>query len=164
MESIKELRKSIDLSQSQFAREFDIPLRTLQRWEQGQNKTPEYIIALIKRLLFFYDLRKNNNLMCIHSSKREMVRKCVHIAEANINIRKLVIFGSSVTEDCREDSDVDMCIFADSNYDKLKMHYTVVDLSKACNKNCDIMIYDTLTDYFKDIVMNTGVVVYESNN
>lgn len=45
--TIKELRQQIGLSQTAFAKYFDIPLRTVQDWEQGRRTPPEYLIQLM---------------------------------------------------------------------------------------------------------------------
>lgn len=47
---IKKLRKKTKLSQSKFAEKFKLSVRTLQYWEQT-NKTPKYILYMIKRIL-----------------------------------------------------------------------------------------------------------------
>ena len=45
--TIKELRQQTGLSQSAFAKYFEIPLRTVQDWEQGKRKPPEYLVKLM---------------------------------------------------------------------------------------------------------------------
>ena len=49
--TIKQLRESTGLSQSQFAEKFHIPIGTLQHWEQGVRKPPEYVIYMIEMLI-----------------------------------------------------------------------------------------------------------------
>lgn len=49
--TIQELRKETGLSQSQFAKKFDIPVGTLQHWEQGIRKPPEYVLSLVERVI-----------------------------------------------------------------------------------------------------------------
>jgi DNA-binding transcriptional regulator YiaG len=51
MMEIKELRKQTGLSQSEFAKKFHLSIRTLQRWEQGQTDTPEYVLYMIHMIL-----------------------------------------------------------------------------------------------------------------
>lgn len=48
--TIQELRSETNLSQSKFAEYFGIPLRTVQDWEQGRRKPPEYIPKLLERI------------------------------------------------------------------------------------------------------------------
>ena len=45
--TIKELRLQTGLSQSAFAKYFEIPLRTVQDWEQDKRKPPEYLVKLM---------------------------------------------------------------------------------------------------------------------
>lgn len=47
MATIKEIRNSTGLSQSKFCAELNIPLHTLQNWERGGRKCPEYVVELI---------------------------------------------------------------------------------------------------------------------
>lgn len=51
--NIKDLRAKTGLSQSKFAALVPMSVRTLQDWEQGRKKPPEYVISLIE-----YKLRK----------------------------------------------------------------------------------------------------------
>ena len=46
--SIKEIRSFTGLSQSKFAAKYGgIPVKTLQNWEIGRTKPPDYVISLI---------------------------------------------------------------------------------------------------------------------
>ncbi len=44
---VKEARKATGLSQSEFAGYLEIPVRTLQQWEQGRRNLPDYVLKLI---------------------------------------------------------------------------------------------------------------------
>ncbi len=46
--NIKQLREAMELSQSEFARYFGIPIRTLQEWEN--NRVPSYVINMMARI------------------------------------------------------------------------------------------------------------------
>lgn len=45
--TVKELRKQSGMTQQKFAEYFGFPRRTLENWEAGVNKCPEYLIGLI---------------------------------------------------------------------------------------------------------------------
>lgn len=49
--TVKELRAKTGLSQSQFAAHFGLPVRTLQDWEQGRREPPDYVVAMMERIL-----------------------------------------------------------------------------------------------------------------
>ena len=51
----KELRKQSGMTRTEFADYFGIPYRTVQSWELGDRKCPEYVLVLIE-----YKLRKEN--------------------------------------------------------------------------------------------------------
>lgn len=65
MNSIKELRISTNLTQKAFADKYEIPLSTLRKWEQGESRTPRYIIRYIEQSLPFnkdnYEITLGNN-------------------------------------------------------------------------------------------------------
>ncbi len=44
---IKDLRKELNMTQSEFGDMFGIPMRTIQEWESGRRKPPDYVLCLI---------------------------------------------------------------------------------------------------------------------
>ena len=48
--TIKELRERTGLSQSKFAAYFEIPVRTLQEWEQERRTPPDYVVKLMWKI------------------------------------------------------------------------------------------------------------------
>lgn len=48
MEMIKFIRESANLSRKQFSDELHIPYRTVQDWELGNRKCPDYLVELIQ--------------------------------------------------------------------------------------------------------------------
>lgn len=48
--TVKDIRIRIGLKQTEFANRFQIPVRTLQNWEQGRVKEPPYIALLINEI------------------------------------------------------------------------------------------------------------------
>lgn len=49
--TINDMRFGLGLSQREFAKKFNIPVRTLQKWEQGAAKPPVYVPELIQRVI-----------------------------------------------------------------------------------------------------------------
>lgn len=62
---IRELRNETGLNRKQFAEHFQIPLRTVEEWEAGRRKPPEYIPRLIKYQILY---EKN----CNHGESEEI--------------------------------------------------------------------------------------------
>ena len=48
--NIKTLREDMKMSQSEFANCFGFNINTLQNWEQGRSKTPEYVFNLFFKI------------------------------------------------------------------------------------------------------------------
>ena len=46
---IKEMRKLLGVSQVNFSKKYEIPLRTLQHWEAGDRECPAYVLKLLER-------------------------------------------------------------------------------------------------------------------
>lgn len=45
---IREMRRQLGNTQSEFAARYNIPFRTVQNWETGTRKPPEYIVSLLE--------------------------------------------------------------------------------------------------------------------
>ena len=46
--TIKEIRTACGMTQARFAAELKIPKRTIEEWEYGRRKPPDYIAPLIQ--------------------------------------------------------------------------------------------------------------------
>ena len=51
----KQIREQLNMSQSEFARAFGIPLTTLQGWEQGRRKIDTTTASYLRTILKFPD-------------------------------------------------------------------------------------------------------------
>lgn len=47
--TVKEMRKLLGLSQQKFGAIYNIPMRTVQNWENGVNSAPDYVMLLLER-------------------------------------------------------------------------------------------------------------------
>lgn len=48
MVTFKELREQSGMNKAKFAEYFEIPYRTVQNWEAGVNKCPDYLLNLME--------------------------------------------------------------------------------------------------------------------
>lgn len=49
--SIRGICEEYGLSQTELAKRFGIPLRTVQNWHNGVRNPPPYVVAMIERIL-----------------------------------------------------------------------------------------------------------------
>lgn len=47
--TMREIRDITGLSVQKFGDKYGIPLRTIQQWERGERKPPNYVIAMLER-------------------------------------------------------------------------------------------------------------------
>lgn len=72
--TIQELRQITGLSQSKFAKQYGIPVRTSQEWEQGKRKPPGYVLELLE-----FKVREDLNMES--TSPEEFYQKMLKIKE-----------------------------------------------------------------------------------
>lgn len=101
-----------------------------------------------------------DNLSKINIIKRKNVQEAVKIAKATSIIKRMIIFGSSVTNDCRDESDVDICLDVTCDVTDKRLFRPMYDIDKACDFNCDILLYHDIGTKLKQIIDRKGVEVY----
>lgn len=47
--TVREMRELLGLSRAAFSRIYKIPVRTLEDWEAGRRKCPDYVLHLLER-------------------------------------------------------------------------------------------------------------------
>lgn len=47
---IKQIREMLGTTRPEFSRKYGIPVRTLENWESGKSKCPDYVMALLERV------------------------------------------------------------------------------------------------------------------
>ncbi len=104
------------------------------------------------------------NLDKINPIKREKVRKGMEFVDKMNAIEpvvdKVIVFGSSVRDDCTEESDIDLCLF--TNYDTSNKTFFKLrgNLPIVMDDLCDVLKYSKINKDFK-CEIEKGVIVYE---
>ena len=167
---IRKLRKQLALSQSKFAKKYGIPVRTLQKWEQGVAEPLPYLMALIQEEIDIEDYIKVEQFYLTNTSKQfEVVSKPfknankIHPVQQNNvlkiieelskydEVKKIIVFGSSVTNRCNYESDLD--IYVELTKEKNVKTYSV-DVS------VDFWTNFTVEPPMMEEINNNGVLVY----
>lgn len=102
------------------------------------------------------------NISRIYPLKQAAVSKIYDKAADFDVIRKIIIFGSAVTPKCHIDSDLDICIDADTS-DGIKIFDLQKEIGEACDWNCDILMYQNIGNNLRNTIDKEGVVVYEQS-
>lgn len=61
-EKIKGMRKEMQLNRKNFAEYFGIPIRTIEDWEAGRRKPPEYLTRLMEYRIGYEKIMKENKM------------------------------------------------------------------------------------------------------
>ena len=105
------------------------------------------------------------NLQYIHPIKREKIKKGLeYISKKNDGcISKVIVFGSSVTDDCTNNSDIDLCFVTDTNCKNPVYADIYGNMEIVMDDLCDILSYSKLNSDgdLKAEIDKKGVVVYE---
>ncbi len=108
------------------------------------------------------------NLEKINKVKRDKVENGIDFIE-NLNkneniIDKMIVFGSSVTEECTEESDIDVCLVSDyttANNVYFRIHG---GLGRVMDDIVDVFNFKIVGDKLKNEILKKGVVVYKNSN
>ena len=100
------------------------------------------------------------NMDRIYPLKQRQVSDIIQIAKSFPVIKKVIVFGSSITPKCHIGSDLDLCVEADTD-DGMTIFELQKKIGEVCNWNCDIVMYANLGERLKKIIQSEGVVVYE---
>ncbi|MCI8424884.1 MAG: helix-turn-helix domain-containing protein [Adlercreutzia sp.] len=131
--TLVEMRREAGMSQREFAEHYGIPVRTLQQWEQGKSTPPSYVLSMMEKLRpsrrrrgiatsprtlsipeqtrwrICVD-RPFKNCDRVYPIQQKKVRSLLDDVARDPALKRVVIFGSSVTQRCHQGSDVDVYV------------------------------------------------------
>ena len=134
--------------------------------------TEEYLIARKSKNWKFNEVVDGasfNHVNKIHPIKQDIVKKIVQAARDDKNVKRIIIFGSSIRYDCDMTSDLDICIdWQNDCYDADgvlrpftgNMRKAISAITKG---RADVVNYGYLDDTVLKDVVKEGIVVYEYN-
>lgn len=56
-----EIRAILGISRAEFSRRYGIPIRTLENWDSGKNKPPEWLLTILQRVVTIDAESENEN-------------------------------------------------------------------------------------------------------
>ena len=105
------------------------------------------------------------NLDRINERKKKAVERGLEYLAQNDQgriIKKVIIFGSAIRDDCRNKSDIDICWISDYCCKNSKEYRTLMqNFSLIIDDNIDLFNYGLLKDDNFKKNIDKGVVVYE---
>ncbi|MBR0462875.1 MAG: nucleotidyltransferase domain-containing protein [Clostridia bacterium] len=105
---------------------------------------------------------KCKNIDRIYPLKQDQVARIFNCASHFPIITRITVFGSSVTPKCHIDSDIDLCIDADTS-DGLKVFEMQKAIGDLCDWNCDILMASSIGKALRETIGKEGVIIYEQS-
>ena len=155
-QSIKELRKSVGLTQADVSALVGIPLRTYVNYENDPEKEGSikyrYIVHELEQLAF---VDETHGIL----KSDDIVSKCSRIFE-EYPVKFCYLFGSYAKGTATERSDVDLLVSADVS--GIKFYGLAERLREALRKNVDLINIEQLGDNMDLLneVMKEGIRIY----
>lgn len=76
---VRELRLQTGLSQSKFAKMFDVPVATLKDWEQERRNPPMYVVNMMRTILQYKGMLMSQSYIEACEERRRSVEKAMAI-------------------------------------------------------------------------------------
>ena len=73
--TIHEMRIALGDTQSEFAERYNIPFRTIQNWEDGVRKPPEYVVALLESRIQSDLFNRKTRMLPKHDARKKELPK-----------------------------------------------------------------------------------------
>jgi len=154
--TIKELRKSMELTQKEAAQIVKIPLRTYKNYENDSNKTSSIKYEYIQKTLVEYGrIDEEKGILTIDKIK-SVIRSVLH----NYDVDYCYLFGSYAKNNANDKSDVDLLI--STKLSGLTFFGMVEELRSELRKKVDLLTLDQLKDNQSLVheILKDGVKLY----
>ena len=138
--TIKELRKSLNLTQKEAATIVKVPLRTYKNYENDGRKIASIKYDYIVRVLEEYGrVDEEKGILTI-----EEIERIIRIVFQNYEIDFCYLFGSYAKGQARDDSDIDLLI--SSNISGLEFFGLIEELRSKLKKKVDLLTLSQMKD------------------
>ncbi|MEE1060446.1 MAG: nucleotidyltransferase domain-containing protein [Ruminococcus sp.] len=154
--TLKELRKSKNLTQAACAEYLNMPLRTYQNYENDKNKTETMKYAFIMQKLGKYGfIDETHGVLSI-----EQIKNICSTVFQNLDIEYCYLFGSYAKGKATETSDVDLLI--STSISGIKFYGLVESLREGLKKQVDVLNREQLSNNPELIneILKDGIKLY----
>ncbi len=100
----------------------------------------------------------------IHPIQMDKIQRIIIELDKSHIVKRAIVFGSSVTDECKPGSDLDLCIDINCSSRDMRLYDLTNRIQKICEYNCDLLIYDNILDDspIKREIDSKGVDIYVS--
>ena len=110
---VRELRLQVGLSQSKFAKMFEVPVSTLKDWEQKRRTPPTYVVNMMRTILQYKGMLVSQSYIEACEARRKSVENAMAIVlsatngpdELFLEVLESYIFGKISLEEMEANID-----------------------------------------------------------
>jgi len=154
--SIKELRKSLDLTQKEVSELVNIPLRTYLNYENDESKKNSIKYLYIKEKLEEYGyIDETHGLLSI-----EKIEKVCSLVFSKYDVEYAYLFGSYAKKTATETSDIDLLL--STSITGIDFFGLVEELREGLKKRVEVITLSSLENS-KDLlhdILKDGIKIY----
>jgi len=154
--SIKELRKSLDLTQKEAFELMNIPLRTYVNYENDESKKNSIkYMYIIEKLEKYGLIDEEHGLLSL-----DKIKDIVQSVLSNYNVSYCYIFGSYAKRTATETSDIDLLV--STSITGMKFYGLVEQLRIELKKKVEVITLSTLegNPSLLNEILGDGVKIY----
>lgn len=155
--TLKELRISFGLTQSEASTSIGVPLRTYIRYEANPDESNLKYQRIVELLLEKHEITETKGIYSLEKLK-SIILNVIEDHKADISF--CYLFGSYAKGYAKDKSDVDICI--NTTLTGLKFVGLVEKLRQELRKNVDVIRFSDLKDNLELIneIMKDGIKIY----
>ncbi|PHS28512.1 MAG: DNA polymerase subunit beta [Alkaliphilus sp.] len=94
---------------------------------------------------------------------KDELKKIVAFLLKKIELEFIIIYGSSVTDNFREDSDIDLAYYSKTKVDPFELFILKEELADILRREVDLIDLKMASTVFKAQVVGTGEIIYCSD-
>lgn len=159
--SIQTVRENIGLTQVEFARLVNIPVKSIRNWEQNIRVPADYIIELVLDYVLRFKNAQANVKEQFHVPSFLQIKEKVKEVATTYNIERVYLYGSYAKGTQTPESDIDFYMVSD--IEDIEYFGVIEELRTALNKKVDLLSNKTIkkNSPIEEEIERTGILIYE---
>ena len=159
--SIQTVRENLGLTQVEFARLVNIPVKSIRNWEQNIRVPADYIIELVLDYVLRFKNNEANVQDAFYGPSFLEIKKKVKEVAATYNIEKIYLYGSYAKGTQTPESDIDFYMV--SEIEDIEYFGVIEELRTSLNKKVDLLSNKTIkkNSPIEKEIERTGILIYE---
>ena len=89
--TIKEMREKLGMTQEAFAKEYNIPKRTIENWEYGKRNPPQYVLDMLQKAVDHHISRTPEEVMSLPITVSDLKMMCDILIKEGYGERSILL-------------------------------------------------------------------------